>query len=294
MPRASTEGWQGRFGALLAQGERESALELLEGRATAHAGTPRAEDKRAAARLIEKTIDRDERWGWAEALVRDESATRRELACLLLAALYADHRDEVRALLPALADDGHWEVRLWAGGLFEELLAAHFDELYGAYRSWLGHPSQFVRVAVATSVMAKGHRDHPERAAALLELVEPLLVDRAHEVERNLGPFAIGAGLLRLFPQETLDAVQRWSRSEDEQTRWNVAMTFSAAAARKHVEAGMPILAEYARDGRPKVWRAVAMALRNLLKGDPRLAEEVARWREDERRLPAALALRGR
>lgn len=289
------EDWRSQFRTLLAQGSREEALTLLEARSTAHAGTPKAADKRGAGSIILQELGSrpDELWELARRLATATGPTRRELGCILLAGLYPSHPDGVQALLPALADDDQWEVRLWAGGLFGELLGRHFDELYPVYRGWVGHPSQFVRKAVATSVMDRSHRGHPERAEPLLKLIEPLLADQAHEVGRNLGPYAVGGALLRFFPEQTLERVRRWAQSDDEWVRWNAAMVFVAAPAREHTGAGLEILSELARDQRRRVWQAVSSALRNLAKGDPdRVVPVLRSWLDDERKLPASLALR--
>jgi hypothetical protein len=295
-PARKTEAWETRFAELLAREQREEALVVLEARATGHAGTAKAADKQAAARVILRQLAPDEKglWSWTRALAAAESPTRRELACLLLPELYPAHHKDVETLMIALADDAHWEVRLWAGSLFERLLAAYFDALYPKYERWRAHASPFVRVAIATSVMAKEQRGHGERAERLLDLIEPLLGDEAHEVARNLGPFAVGAGLLRLFPKETLRRVRRWARSDDEQVRWNVAMVFVAAEARKHIDIGLELLSELARDPRRKVQQAAGSALRNLAKGEPdRVVPAVRGWLKDERKLAASLGLRG-
>ena len=290
-----TEAWPARFAALLAQGKREDALAALDARATGHAGTATAADKRAAAKAIAKqTTGEEALWAWTRELASAESPTRRELACVLLAGQYAAHPKDVEKLIVALSDDAHWEVRLWSGGLLTELLADHFDALYPRCERWRAHRSPFVRVAIATSVMAKEQRTHPERAEKLLDLIEPLLSDEAHEVARNLGPFAVGAALLRMFPDATLRRVRRWARSKDEQTRWNVAMVFVAAEARKHPDVALEMLSELARDPRRRVQQAVGSALRNLAKGDPgRVVPAVRPWLKDERKLAAALGLRG-
>ena len=296
MPQRNAEDWRPQFTELLSQGKREDALVLLESHSTDHAGTPKAADKRAACSIILKELsaDPDELWRMTRALAIAVSPTRRELSCILLGPLYATHPREVEGLLPVLADDEHWEVRLWAGGLFSELFGQHFDELCSVYEGWVDHRSQFVRVAVATSVMNRQHREHPERAVALIELIEPMLSDQTHEVGRNLGPYAIGGALLSFFPEQTLEHVRRWARSEDEQVLWNVAMVFVAAEGRKHAEVALEILSDLARDDRRRVWRAVSSALRNLVKGDPdRVLPVLRTWLNDERKLPAALAMRG-
>ncbi len=295
-PSRKAEAWAARFAALLACGNRDEALAVLEARATGHAGTAKAADKQAAVRAIRKQFASDTTalWAWARELAVAENPTRRELACLLLSEFYPAHRKDVESLMVALADDPHWEVRLWAGSLFEKLLAAHFDALYPRYERWRAHESPFVRVAIATSVMAKEQRGHGERAERLLDLVEPLLSDQSHEVARNLGPFAIGVGLLRMFPKETLRRVRRWARSDEEQVRWNVAMVFVAAEARKHVDVALELLSELARDPGRKVQQAAGAALRNLAKGEPeRVVPAVRPWLKDERKLAASLGLRG-
>ncbi len=129
----------------------------------------------------------------------------------------------------------------------------------------------------------------PEWGQRFLDLLDPLLGDRSTYVGKNLGPFAIGDGLLRCYPDLTLQRLEVWAKRSDEGTRWNVAMAFSAAEAAKHVEAALPILTELAADDQRYVWRAVASAMRNL--GRRRPAETVPvleAWLQDEHRRQAA------
>ena len=78
-------------------------------------------------------------------------------------------------------------------------------------------------------------------------------------------------------------------------TRWNVAMTFSAAGAARHLEVGLGILRGLAADDRRFVWRAAASAMRTLGKRHPeRVRAELQTWLDDAaRRAPAEVALKG-
>ncbi|MGB2696129.1 MAG: DNA alkylation repair protein [Dehalococcoidia bacterium] len=288
------EPWLAEFRACWVADRRDDALALLESRSSKHAGTPKAADKSAAANAIRSTIDAPAKLlGLCATLAAAKSPTRRELACVLLRDCYEADRERVLELALALSDDEHWETRLWAGDLVSNLLGRHFDQLYPVLQRWAVHESQFVRVAVATSVRDVAHKKHPERCGPLLDLIEPLVGDDAHEVQRNLGGYAVGGALLGMCPDETLTRVRKWARADDEATRWNTAMVFSAAPARKHVDSGLELLSDLARDGRKHVWQAVSTALRNLAKGDPeRVAPVLRSWLKDERKLPAALALR--
>ncbi len=291
---AVTIGWLDDFGAALDAGDRKAALAVLDSRATAHAGTANAADKRAAAReLLRRCADAPEKLaGWSRWLARQASPTARGLAALLITSSYPVHREEATEILQRLCDDANWEVREWGGSAAAELLAHHFDEFYPLLRTWTAHPSPPVRRAVALAVKGAADRRHPERAGLLLDLIELLLPDRADYVRRNLGPFAVASLLVR-YPQDTIARVRQWARSDDEMVRWNAAMAFSAAPARHHVKAALEILSELARDERRLVRAAVSAALRNLVKRDPdQVVPELRSWLSDDRKPPAALALR--
>ncbi|MBI1885014.1 MAG: DNA alkylation repair protein [Chloroflexi bacterium] len=295
MPKPQPD-WLTDFAAAVERDDAPAALALLEERATPHAGTPEAADKRAAAATALRVLgDRpDDLLRWLRWLAGQTSPTAKEIVALLVPHTYDRHPGEARKWLLRLCDDGNWEVREWAAGALGELLDKRFDEMYPLLAGWAAHPSQFVRRAVVVAAKEAVKARRPDRCEPLFRLVEPLLGDRAEEVRRNLGPFAVGGGFLRAYPQETLARVRRWAESEDEMVRWNAAMVFVAAEAAKHVDAALEVLSALASDRRRLVWQAVASALRNLAKRQPeRVAPVLRTWLDDERKLPAALALRG-
>jgi HEAT repeat protein len=286
-------GWLEAFGAAIASADREGALRALQSQATSHAGTAPAAEKRAAvketlARVQAKALPEIALW-----FASHERDSAKELGALMLAKSYAQHPGEAITELRRLAADANWEVREWAGSATGDVFGDHFDELYPVMEDWLRDPSQFVRRAVAIALMGASDRKHPERAEPLLALADMLVRDPAEEVKRNTGPFAVGNALLGKYPIETLEHVRMWARADEQIVRWNAAMVFVAANARKHVAAGLEILSALAADKRRPVWMAVSSAAKNLAKRDPeRAAPELRNWLLDERKLPAALALR--
>lgn len=169
----------------------------------------------------------------------------------------------------------------------------NFDEAYALLQRWARHPSENVRRAVVLTAKKAGKERRPEWGEPLLDLLKPLLSDRSVYVRKNLGPFAIGDGLLRYYPGLTIARLTRWAEEEDEQVRWNVAMAFSTAGAARHLDAALPILERLAADDRRFVWRAVASAMRNLGRRVPeRVVPVLKEWLKDERRArPAETAL---
>jgi hypothetical protein len=288
------QSWLAELSARVEGDDRAGALAVAEARATDHAGTPPAAEKQAIVKaLVRAAPTTTAQAEWVRWLAAQDSPTAKEVAALLSVRSYPAHAAEVMKILRRLSDDGNWEVREWAGSSAGEILAAHFEEMYPVVESWLDDPSQFVRRAVAIAAKGAADRIHPERAEPLLRLMDRLVTDRGEEVRRNTGPFAVGGNLLRRYPEQTLARIRRWAADGDEMSRWNAAMVFVSAEARNHVDVALGVLSQLARDERRLVWMAVASALHNLVKRAPhRVIPELRTWLADERKLPAALALK--
>jgi len=242
--------------------------------------------------LQEHVPDPEHRWSWAARLIEERLSTA--LGVKLVITLFLDRSDDVVALWLRLAEHPDWERREDAAWMLSQLLVHHFDDIYIRCLQWVHHPSQNVRRAVAVGVKIAAKARVPDWGERFLDLIEPLLQDQSVYVRKNLGPFAVGDGLLRCYPELTLKRLAAWAQRPDQQTRWNVAMAFSAAEGAKHLQTAMPILTQLAADERRFVWRAVASAMRNL--GRRRSTEVVPileAWVRDERRRQVAeVALR--
>jgi len=240
-------------------------------------------------RLVKKNLNEEEKFEWTKQLaLRRET---RSLACLMLTLdnSYPRHEEEVKRLLLNLGNDAYWGTRETAAYAFASVLLGNFDKVYSQFQEWVRHDSENIRRAVilATKYVAKARK--PEYGKPLLRLIEPLLSDRNVYVRKNLGPFAIGDGILRAYPKLTMQFVEKWSKSQDEQILWNVAMVFSSAEGAKHCDEALPILKRLAADERRYVWRAVASALRILGRRKPeKVKPELKRWLLDEKCRKAA------
>jgi 3-methyladenine DNA glycosylase AlkC len=289
--------WETDFQKALEQADWLRAIEILEQR-NKSTDTPHGADKVKALRVIQRLIPSpDEAHSWAARLLRSESAAARSLGAMLAAtfieSFYEQRPHEAEELMIRIADDVHWEVRESADNVLLPLLERNFDGAYALLQRWAGHPSENVRRAVVLTAKKAGKERRPEWGEPLLDLLKPLLGDRSVYVRKNLGPFAIGDGLLRYYPDLTIARLTRWAEEEDEQVRWNVSMAFSTAEAARHLDAALPILERLAADDRRFVWRAVASAMRNLGRRVPeRVVSVLKEWLKDERRArPAETAL---
>jgi 3-methyladenine DNA glycosylase AlkD len=287
-----TPKWLATFTNAIGAGDREGAVAAVHSQATGHAGTAPAAQKRAAVKAIVAGVDDKRLPDTALWFAKSENNTAKEIGAMLLAQTYERHPKKAIAALRRLADDANWEVREWAGSGTGAAFSRNFDELYPVMEDWLRDESQFVRRAVCIALMGAADDDQPERAEPLLKLADALVQDSSEEVKRNAGPFAVGSSLLGVYPKQTLAHVRKWARSKDEMPRWNAAMVFVAANGAKHVDVGLEVLSSLAPDKRRAVWMAVGSALKNLVKREPSIVPEVRKWLADDRKLPAALALR--
>ena len=278
--------WQPRLRQCLQAGEFDIAITTLESLAGV-TGTCSFPEKDKALHIIENHLDNlDQACEWLYRLLDSQIPSVRDLGALLAArlipSLYPQHSQPVRDILARIADDPNWEVRETASYVIFQLVMVDSAEAFSLLEQWITHPSENLRRAVTLTVKKISKQRKPAWGEQLLDLIEPLMSDPSRYVRKNLGPFAIGDGLLRYYPELTLERLEQWSAWEDQQVLWNVAMVFSAAEGVKHLDQAIPILACLARDERRYVWRAVASAMRNLGHRSPEQVIPVLKlWLQD-------------
>lgn len=294
----SVADWVSLFKNELAQGDLPTAIMILEGR-NKSSGTPRGDDKVKALRAVQALVNNtEESYHLALNLLERDSAAARSLAAMLTATfvvpLFTQQPSIAEEIMLRIAEDSHWEVREDADNIVIQIMKEDFNKGYDLLERWAMHSSENVRRAVVMTGKKAGRERHPGWASPLLDLIEMLVGDRSLYVRKNLGPFVIGDGFLRYYPDLTLARLTQWGKMDDDQVRWNVAMAFSTAEAAKHADAAVPILEQLALDERRYVWRAVASAMRNLGRRVPdKVVPVLDRWLEDDQRVkPAQTALK--
>ena len=146
---------------------------------------------------------------WASSLSADKNPYTRRYATWLLHRLWERDRNRAEQRLKALADDKDWMVREYAHDAWGELLKEHFHQIYPVLKKWTEHPSPNLRRCIVKSARTAGNTRKKEWAEPLVELIEPLLSDKTVYVRKNLGPYAIGDGLLRCYPKITVKHLHR-------------------------------------------------------------------------------------
>ena len=123
-----------------------------------------------------------------------------------------------------------------------------------------------VKRAIVLAVKYESKGAEPKKWKTYFNLIDPLMAEEAKYIRVNLGPFAIGDGLLSRYSDQILSSCKKWIKSQNENVRWNTAMIFTAAAARKFEKDGKALLSLLEKDTDTFVSRAAKKALRNLEK----------------------------
>ena len=236
---------------------------LMSGTQHGKPGAPQA-IKVAVIGAIREQCSEAQRLAFAKRLMKREEPVARSVSCSLIADGWTRDPVGTRGRLRQLAEDPDWEVREWAAEALGDLLGRDFGPVLELYRSWIAEHSEALQRAVALALAARSRARVRAEARPMLALMESLLPLPGAYLQKNLGPFALGGAFLSRFPDETLALLRRVSRGRDETLRWNVAMAFTSAAARKHREAGREILSRLEDDDRKRVVSAVARARKNL------------------------------
>ena len=204
------------------------------------------------------------RLNWAERLMAHPRRVDKELAALIVWPLAKSHSRELSRIAYRLARDDDWGVRESAASLLGELLAEAWADTLPLLREWVSGPDSRLRRAVVVAAKYAARARNPDRAEALLDLIEPALYDHEEYVRKSVGPFAIGDQFVRSYPDATLARLRKWMQLEDENVRWNVAMAFSAASGARLAQRAPDVLEFLAADERPFVRGAVKSAQRRV------------------------------
>ncbi|MGC9529502.1 MAG: hypothetical protein ACP5G2_02635 [Candidatus Bipolaricaulaceae bacterium] len=243
----------------------------------------------AARRRLVAALAADGALRWAERLSQGGEPARR-----LAAAVVGQGCQEVEQgarLLQGLVADPDRRVRELAVRAAGDLLINRFSDMFPQLGAWRGAADPLVRRAVPLAAAVGTEPGHLNWGAPLLELIEPLLADRAPQVRAVLGPAVLAGPFLATYPDDTFEYLAHWSTSHDEQVLWHVAHSLSGPPAAKLVRKSLILLRRLALDGRGTVQEGVVAALRGLgsLAPDP-VGEELRRWLGEEERAPVARA----
>jgi 3-methyladenine DNA glycosylase AlkD len=253
----------------------EDAISLLNLQAGENRGTPNTKVKGKAITLTLEHLNQAELFNAACQFAMLSHPTAKEIAAYLLIKVYHQNPTEVMEKLSMLADDENWEVREWAASACGEQLANDFDHFYPEMANWVKAESANVRRAAALSVKYACKTKRAEWANPLLDLIEPLLTDSDPYIKKNLGPFTIGDAMLRAFPVETLNRLNKWIHLDNIHARWNIVKAFSTAQGAKVAENAIPILSILISDERTEIQRAVKSAMNNLKNRQPAVYQQL-------------------
>lgn len=237
---------------------------LLSGTIHGKPGVPVAELGRIE-KIVKKHFGGNEQYLLAKKLLKRSEYTARNIGTHLIVSGWPDHKD-IETHLKKAANDEDWIVREYAAGTFAALLEKDFAHFSALYLQWVKTESVNIKRAIALAVKYESKSAEPKKWKTYFNLIDPLMAEEAEYIRKNLGPFAIGDGLLSRYPEQIFSSCKKWIKSENENVRWNTAMIFTAAAARKFAKDGKVILRSLEKDNSSFVARAAKKALRTLEK----------------------------
>lgn len=230
-------------------------------------GTPSNSIKTQSINMICASQSENEILKTAIAFHTIYTPTSLELAAHLFSKAYKVDPDYINHHLLSIAALDHWEVREWVAGACGNILKDHFHDFYKLLKSdWVHHEDENVRRAVVVAVKYVSILKVEEYKQLIFQLIEKLLYDSSSYVKKNLGPFAIGDGLLKHYPEYTLKMLKVWAEVDNEHVKWNVVKAFSSAEAKKYQSIGGPVLKALTNDQSKNVQRAARTALKKLEK----------------------------
>jgi len=214
-------------------------------------------------KILKENLTDEELYKLGKELLKRPEYTARRMGVSLITVGWPKHK-EVERLVIETADDEDWQVRETAAGVFAVLLEKDFSHFSKVFQKVTVKGSVNVKRAIAVAVKYDSKSEDAKKWKTYLNLIDPLMSEEDEYIRKNLGPFAIGDGLLSRFPKQTIEASLRWAESSDENVKWNTAMIFTAAAAKKFPKEGKKILSGLVKDESSFVVKAAKKAMKNL------------------------------
>lgn len=213
-------------------------------------------------KFLRKNLSDEQLFQLGKKLLKRPEYTSRRIGISLV--VHGWPNKEIEKLIKVSADDEDWQVRETAAGVFASLLEKDFEHFSRLFVKWVSSESVNVKRAIALAVKYDSKSEDEKKWKTYFKLIDPLMSEEAEYIRKNLGPFAIGDGLLLRFPKQTLEVSQKWAQSQNENVKWNTAMIFTAAAARKFPKEGRKILSQLIEDESKIVSKAAQKAIKNL------------------------------
>ena len=196
-----------------------------------------------------------------KALLKDRSIGALKLGLSLMPTTQDSYEKELAEIIE-LTDDENWEIREYAADALTAILQDHFEELEEYLHDLRSSPSENVRRAVVVALKYLGKGRQPHRCKRILRILSRYMDDDSPYVQRNLGPFAIGDGLIEYCPPATVTMLKKMSQSQSSNARWNVAAVFTAATGTNYFEEVRADLFRLLHDPEPKVRKTALKAIR--------------------------------
>ncbi len=263
------------------------AASRLQAEASPHGDAPSAAVLSEATEVAEQLIPKRSVKCAVDAFFRSKHPGALELAANLVPMCFPLSPKWVRDRIVRLAEDDNWEVREYAASAVGDIICQSFDTAMGMCLDLAQTSSPRVKRALAVGAKYAAKSRDPGWMDSLIELTGHLLADPDDYLRKNLGPFAIGDGLLRYYPDATYNALRQWSREPNEYVRWNVAMSQSTAEAARHLDLAAEILEPLIEDESNVVRRAAETAVRRQAKRLGRDVGRVAQTAQNKWRCPA-------
>lgn len=176
--------------------------------------------------------------------------------------------------LRELSRDESWRVRERVAMALKYVNEHSFERVETAWYDWVEHDDNYVRRACEVGLMGV-RREHVGPA---LEILDHLMSDSDEYVSKSCGGFAVSF-VAGKDPEVAREYLDRWSRSDDVRTRWNVAKAIGGPYGRGRDHA-LELAYRLSGDEEYRVRRATASSVKKLIENDPTVRERVERWED--------------
>ncbi|TVY09127.1 DNA alkylation repair protein [Paenibacillus cremeus] len=259
-------GWEEALSAAVKNNATAEWIRVLSKELDTLTGTPKQALKHKAVQYIEAALNFNSSalYRLSEELTGTGEAIAEELAVFLLSAHYSAAPEGASKLLRKLACSPFPDVREWTASACGTVLCKQFESFYPTLAHWSKDANPMVRQAVAVALKFASNAKNPAWGPLLLDLLEPLMRDKASMVKKEIGGRALGDAMLRNYIDDLELRLKQWMISDQPLVRWHCAKLFTAPEAANRLDRLGWALQSLLRDESATVHKAAISALGQL------------------------------
>jgi len=201
-----------------------------------------------ASKLVEDKHLLKERLEIIQKLVKSKNSAIVETGICMVPSVYGSDPHISENILESASRNDNWEIREFASEAAGNILSIDFDSFSNVIEKWAESGDGRLMRSAALALRRYSYSMPSSNCDRIMDMLDRMMKNNDPYLRRNLGPYAIGDGILGNCKETAEIRIREWARSENQEIRKNTVLIFKARKSSRNQEFSREILNILAHD----------------------------------------------